>query len=67
MYCHSIVHKYDGMYGDYTKDRQYIVPILHVSKNLAILILIYPSPYIFAQTPKKHPELLKMSFESIVT
>ena len=43
------------------------VPMLDVSKNLAFLILIYPGPYINAQTPKEHPEQLKMSFESIVT
>ena len=40
---------------------------LVVPKNLVVLILIYPGPEINAQTPKKHPEPLKMSFESIVT
>ena len=29
---------------------------LHVSKNLAILILIYPGPKINAKTPNEHPE-----------
>ena len=45
----------------------YYIFTLDVSKNLVVLILIYPGPNIYAQTPKEHPEPLEMSFESIIT